>query len=122
MKLTALIPALIIMGFVWAIDLPAILGAHPWWSGKAVLIGAPIGFGLAYLATFLLSARLRIGLFFIATAVALWAAYSGKMTFVASFGDDAFAGRIWFFGWIATMVGLAGFVLTASAIAMARGQ
>ncbi len=75
------------------------LGAHPFWSFKVALFGAVPGIllalGLAWLTRFALwFATLDLA---ISGAVAWW----GKRMFVATSGDDALAGQMWFFGWIA---------------------
>ena len=78
------------------------LGAHPFWEVQTIAIGAPIGLLL------MLGGKMT-GLgnkWLVATAIALLiAAISvatyGKMVFVAAYGDDRFAGQLWYFGWIA---------------------
>ena len=102
------LPAAIVMALIWATDLTATLGAHPWWSGKVVWIGAPIGFALAWALTLRFGARLRLALFLLALGLAGSAAYFGKVVFVNSFAENTLAGQFWFFGWIACMAALAG--------------
>ena len=145
MRPIALIPAAALMGLIWATQLPVTLGAHPWWSARTVLIGAPIGLILAWLAALSLPTlpRVLIGapiglilawlaalhlptlprvvIFASATALAGAAAVFGKRAFVASFGDNAMAGQFWFFGWIGIMAGVAALALTLAAIAIGRG-
>ncbi|MCP5086627.1 MAG: hypothetical protein GY952_07495 [Rhodobacteraceae bacterium] len=79
------------------------LGAHPWWAMKTAIGGAPAG---ALVAVFLWAVwrakRPRVILFLALLAAAYAAAYFGKEQFAASYGDDAQAGRFWYFGWIAT--------------------
>ena len=79
------------------------LGAHHFWAQKVVWIGAPIGLVLA-LALSRLSKPLRLGLFFIGTAVAGAAAHYGKLQFAASYAEDRLAGQLWYFGWIGVAV------------------
>ena len=121
MRPIALIPAAALMGLIWATQLPVTLGAHPWWSARTVLIGAPIGLILAWLAALHLPTLPRVVIFASATALAGAAAVFGKRAFVASFGDDTMAGQFWFFGWIGIMAGVAALALTLAAIAIGRG-
>jgi hypothetical protein len=102
MRILAIGVALIVLGLAYVLDWPRGFGAHPWWSQDVVLYGAPAGIVLA-LAALWLSARAwvwTIG-FFVACGVAFASAKWGQAAFSASFAEDAFAGRIWFFGWIA---------------------
>jgi hypothetical protein len=89
--------------FAYASGLTLALGAHPWWAGKVIWIG--LGLGL------LLSAilwRLRISKtvcligFTLLMFAAFATAYIGKSRFAASYAEDALAGQMWYFGWIAT--------------------
>jgi len=120
MRPVAFIPALALVGLIWATDLPATLGAHSQWSGKSVLIGAPIGLALTWIAALWIAALPRLAIFTAITALAGAAAFFGKRAFVASFGDSALAGQFWFFGWIGTMAGVAALALTLAALALRR--
>lgn len=82
-----------------------LLGAHPWWDLKTALIGAPMGClaGLGLLR-FGPVARRVTGLALLALAIAV-ASY-GKTQFAASYGEDAFAGKLWYFGWIGVAAGM----------------
>ncbi len=100
--LTALIAALIVIGFA-LLGGTKTLGAHPFWSLNVALIGAPIG-GLLALGLFVMT-RWYWGPLVcsvILAAVAYGVAHFGKLRFAASYAEDAFAGQMWFFGWIAT--------------------
>lgn len=81
----------------------ATLGAHPYWATKVIWIGCAAGLGLAWLGG---RTRLPQGstltLSLLLMAVAFLLARAGKEGFAASYGEDAVAGQIWFFGWIAT--------------------
>ena len=99
------------VAFVVAIALPVLLaqsgmfvklGAHPWWAVQVALIGAPIG-ALVAMAPFTQGKRLLLGL--VVLALCAGAAYYGKTQFAASFAEDAFAGRMWYFGWIGIAAG-----------------
>ncbi len=116
----AIILSAIALAITWITDLPAILGAHPWWSAKVVLIGGPIGFVLAWLACRRIPATPRVILFATATALAAAAAFYGKRIFVASYADNTLAGQFWYFGWIGTMAGIAALILTVTAILLRR--
>lgn len=79
------------------------MGAHPWWADKVIWIGLPLGLIVAVLARSAgLTRPSRViclgGLVGVGFAVAL----VGKSWFAASYGDSAWAGQMWFFGWIAT--------------------
>lgn len=79
------------------------LGAHPFWSVKVAWFGTPLGLILAILAKRAGLAWLtRTAIFLLCLAVAYAIALSGKERFAASFAEDAIAGRMWFFGWVAT--------------------
>lgn len=84
-------------------DLPRQFGAHPWWSIKSIWLGAPAGLLLA-LAAWVggLSQRLRLLGFSGLSALAFTAAKLGQTRFAASYAEDALAGQMWYFGWIAT--------------------
>lgn len=93
--------------------LPEYLGAHLWWAQRSGIVGSLIG------AACLVGLR-RVGLHgwplisigAVSFALSSAAAVFGKRVFVASFGDNSFAGRFWFFGWFAVSASL--FVLIAA--------
>ncbi len=116
MKPLPLALSLAAMAVIWLADLTRILGAHPWWSGKVVLIGAPVGLGLAFALGYVLAPRWRAALFVAATVAAVRVATTGKAGFAASYAEDRFAGQMWYFGWIATAAALAGFLYAAAAL------
>jgi hypothetical protein len=88
------------------------LGAHPWWALKVGLIGAPIGIILgAGLSRLALLPGVIVGL--ILLALCYGTAYYGKTQFAASYAADAFAGKLWYFGWIGTAAGLSALILAA---------
>lgn len=83
--------------------LPQILGAHPWWADKVIVLGVPIGIGLATTAWALrISRPARLIGFSLLTLAAFGIAHSGKLRFAASYAEDMLAGQAWYFGWIAT--------------------
>ncbi|WP_371171119.1 hypothetical protein [Aliiroseovarius sp. 2305UL8-7] len=113
--------ALVIMFLVWAIGLPKSLGAHPWWADKVIFIGAPVGIVIAFGAMLIRGGMwLRLCVFAILTVLAYWVAKSGGEAFAASYADDAAAGKQWYFGWIATMTGLAAFLTTLAEVAASK--
>ncbi len=116
--LSALIAALL-MATVIALDIARPLGAHPWWSHKTLLIGAPIGLILATLAGLKLRPLPLTITFAIATALAFATAKYGQTQFAASYAEDQLAGKLWYFGWIATGVFSAA-TLTAMGSALTR--
>lgn len=90
------------------------LGAHIFWDVKVAYIGAPIGVILATGLAFTPIAKFkRVILFGILTVLAFFAARYGQTQFAASFGDDQQAGVFWYFGWVATCVGITA-LLTSS--------
>ena len=120
MRASSLIFAVVLMAVAWAFDLPATLGAHPWWSGKAVLIGAPVGLVLAWVLALRFGPGARMAVIGVALILAGASAYYGKQVFVSSFGDNALAGRFWFFGWIASMAALSAALSTVGDLILAR--
>lgn len=118
-----LIPALIaaaLMAVLIALDIARPLGAHPWWSQKTLLIGTPIGVILATLASPLSTATKRLIVFALLTVAALFTAEYGQTQFAASYAEDAFAGKLWYFGWIAT--GVAMVATITAAVQWVRGM
>jgi hypothetical protein len=75
------------------------LGAHPWWAFDVALYGVVPGIVLSVG----LASVTRFAVFFAAFDLALSGAivWWGKRMFVAASGDNALAGQMWFFGWIA---------------------
>jgi hypothetical protein len=87
------------------------LGAHIFWDVKVAYIGAPIGAVFAIGLAFTPIAKFkRIILFGVLTILAFIAARYGQTQFAASFGDDQQAGVFWYFGWVATCVGITAFL------------
>ncbi|MDJ0824807.1 MAG: hypothetical protein QNJ16_04825 [Rhodobacter sp.] len=86
------------------------LGAHPWWAGQTAWVGVAVGLIIG-----LLSVRRtrwwRIGVGVALIVVSAIAAGYGKAQFAASFAEDAFAGRLWYFGWIGIAAGVASMLL-----------
>ncbi len=114
----SLLPALIaalLMGALIALDIARPLGAHPWWSQNTLLIGAPLGLILATLSGLKLRPLPLTLTFAITTALAFATAKYGQTQFAASYAEDALAGKLWYFGWIAT-----GAALTAAFTALAK--
>lgn len=93
----------IIVALAW-LGLTSYLGAHPVaWPVKVALIGAPLGAVITLAARGVLPPRRpRLVGFALLLGAALGLAHYGKLTFVASYAEDARAGQFWFFGWIAT--------------------
>lgn len=116
--LPALIAALLMAALI-ALDIARPLGAHPWWSQKTLLIGAPIGLILAILAGLKLRPVPLAITCAIATALAFATAKYGQTQFAASYAEDALAGKLWYVGWIATGVCSAA-TLTAMGAALTR--
>ncbi|GAA6179610.1 hypothetical protein NBRC116594_10480 [Shimia sp. NS0008-38b] len=104
--LPALIAALLMAALI-ALDIARPLGAHPWWSQKTLLIGAPIGLTLATLAGLKLRPLPLTITCAVATILAFATAKYGGTQFAASYAEDQFAGHLWHFGWVATGASLA---------------
>jgi hypothetical protein len=100
-------------------ELPALLGAHPWWAGKVVWYGAAPGFALALGLWWLHVPRVaRFVLTVALLGVAFALASLGKTRFAASYAEDVFAGQLWFFGWI----GVSAFATSAIISALTPGR
>jgi hypothetical protein len=101
--LPALATTLVLAALAYMLDLPRLGGAHPWWSQKVILIGLLPGLAIAA-ALSLTGLRKpgRVGLVAVGTAVAVAITIVGKTRFAASYAEDALAGQMWYFGWIAT--------------------
>jgi len=91
------------------------LGAHPFWADK-VIIGGYVGGLVVWLIFWLvglgMSARLGIGL--IALVASFAVARYGANGFAVSYGEDQMAGKLWFFGWHATMISFFVFIAAIS--------
>ncbi len=94
----SIVGALIIVGLATA-GVTQALGAHPRWAFDVAVYGAVPGVLLALG----LSRAGRFGPVIAASDLILagGVVWWGKRAFVASSGDDAFAGYLWFYGWIA---------------------
>ncbi|GGA05291.1 hypothetical protein [Neptunicoccus cionae] len=100
--LTLVVAVLVPVGFALLGGTRA-LGAHIWWDVQTILIGAPIGLVLGFGASWLPYRRTKgIFAFLILLALSFAIAKYGQITFANSYGEDAFAGAAWYFGWIAT--------------------
>jgi hypothetical protein len=97
----ALVAALVVAAAA-ALGLFTAFGAHPWWAARVGWTGAGIG-ALLVLALHAVGVRPagRTLLAALALAEAAWIAWTGKARFAASYAEDALAGRMWHFGWIA---------------------
>lgn len=96
------------------LNVPVILGAHPFWSMKVVLAGLILGLCLSVLFHLIRMRRLMRYLLLFATLIAAFSlAYYGKAQFAASYAENTLAGKFWFFGWIAAITALAALINTA---------
>ncbi|MFT7596844.1 MAG: hypothetical protein ACI8R4_004186 [Paracoccaceae bacterium] len=106
--MTHLKSALIFLGLPLAAALLAsatgvtqIFGAHPWWAQQVIWIGLLVGLTLAAIARALPISHIpRVAGFVLLTLTAIATATTGKSRFAASYAEDAFAGQMWYFGWI----------------------
>lgn len=102
---------------LYATGAPLALGAHPLWAVQVIWIGGTLGCGLGILAASRPSWTARV----IGLALTLGgysAAMIGKMRFAASYAEDALAGQMWYFGWIAACTGCT--LLLASIVTLHR--
>ena len=109
--LVGIVIAAMAVTLAYVFEVPKALGAHPFWDQQVLFIGAGIGAILG-----LISLRLpnvaRIGGFLALTVLAYLAASWGKETFAASYAEDAVAGRVWYFGWFATVAAATAFLFS----------
>lgn len=69
------------------------------------MTGALLGLAIGLVAHWALKGRLAtLVMLIIATGLGFAVAKYGQTQFAASYAEDAFAGRLWFFGWHATTV------------------
>jgi hypothetical protein len=93
---TGIVIALILMGIATYFDVAKALGAHPFWSQQVMLIGLGIGI----IATLITRGRGFI-FFALLLGIAALISWQGKTRFAASYAEDALAGQLWHYGWIA---------------------
>ncbi|WP_420858665.1 hypothetical protein [Marivivens marinus] len=96
--------ALLVMVSFAVLGLPEWLGAHRWWATNVVVWGSALGallwwVGARFAVAALVPSVLLVGL-------GAMAARFGKAAFVASYAENALAGRFWFFGWITLCAGV----------------
>lgn len=89
------------------------LGGHPYWSASATYLGLGIGAAIATLSHMLLTKRprwdkLHLAVFVGLAIIGITASTCGKIDFVASYAEDHFAGRIWYYGFILFIAGIPG--------------
>lgn len=108
-----LIALLIPIGLAW-LGLTKALGAHIWWDVKTIIIGAPLGVILSFFLAEKWDDWLKRTTVWLALMIAahILAKY-GQTAFVNSYGEDQLAGKLWYFGWIATGVGAGGLIYSA---------
>ena len=111
--IAAALALLIPIGFAYLGGVKA-LGAHHWWDFKTALIGAPIGLIIAIIIEFITPLKPAKVMGFLALlALAFADAKYSQIQFVASYGEDQFAGKMWYFGWIATAAAASGAIFSA---------
>ncbi|SHJ14319.1 hypothetical protein SAMN05444000_105148 [Shimia gijangensis] len=99
-----LIVTILLMAALIALDIAKPLGAHPWWSQKTLMIGAPIGLILGALSARVIAPLPRTVLFALFTLAAFGITKYGQTQFAASYAEDTLAGKLWYFGWIGIAV------------------
>lgn len=83
---------------------PEALGAHPLWGMKIAYLGIAGGVLMSVLATFCGQRRaLQLITFTTLLLISIAITTYGKTEFAASYAEDDFAGKLWFFGWIAAL-------------------
>lgn len=107
---TAIIAIVLIM--LGKIGLSSWLGAHPFWATKVVYLGVAIGAVISIPLLFLIQknwfhSKVPIILTAVFTlAVAAVTLLYGKAEFAASYAENAFAGKVWYLGFIALFAGM----------------
>jgi len=99
----AIIAGAVLVGLAY-LGLTTALGAHPFWAVKIAYIG--VGFGVVIYSLFWVwqgSWLAKMISFILLLAVSGGITTFGKTRFAASFAEDAMAGRLWYFGWIAVI-------------------
>lgn len=109
----ALIAGAVAAFALYLTGLPLAVGAHPFWAVKVIWIGAPLGL-LVSLAFIRLPRTSGIALSGAVLIASYLVAHIGKTRFAASYAEDALAGQMWYFGWIATCAAI---VLAVATIA-----
>ncbi len=104
-----------IMTVIILFDTAQPLGAHPWWSQKTLLIGAPIGLIIAAIAARSFGAKSCLLVFSLLVFIAVSIAKFGQTQFAASYAEDVLAGKLWYYGWI-----IVGVTFTAAITALSR--
>lgn len=99
----AIIATLAILAFVYFGGAEA-LGAHPRWGMKIAYLAIASGLLMAFLAA-LAGQRWQLQLITFSTLLVISIAITtyGKTQFAASYAEDDFAGKLWFFGWIGAL-------------------
>ena len=100
----------------WA-GLSEMLGAHPFWAVKIAVIGG--GLGAVAGAVFPCRATGLLGVLMLILAFGV--AGFGKARFAASYAEDHFAGRMWFFGAIGVAAAIAVLGWFALHLALSQG-
>jgi len=100
------------------------LGGHPFWSASVTYLGIGIGAVVAIFAHLILTkhprwTKLLLGGFVSIAIIGITASTYGKIDFVASYGEDRLAGRIWYYGFIVFIAGIPGSITTT--IRLVRG-
>jgi hypothetical protein len=102
------------------------LGAHPFWSAKATYIGIGVGIALS-LSALLLTKRFNfsnlavlLGLVITTALIAAITLLYGKAQFAASYAENAFAGRVWFVGFMGLIGTLFASLIALSDLVVAR--
>ena len=99
----AIIAAVLVIGLAY-LGVPSMLGAHPSWAIKVGYFGVVIGIVISSIVWVWRGGWMpKFGLFMFVTAITAGLVTLGKMRFVASFGEEVIAGRLWYFGWILLM-------------------
>lgn len=83
------------------------MGTHPFWATQVVILGTAIGATIVFALTFLrLGIRISMVFALIFLGVTLGFTSFGKARFGASFAENGAAGKVWYYGSIATSAGL----------------
>lgn len=99
------------------------LGAHPFWGMKIAYFAIGAGLVMSVMAA-LAKQRLTQQLITFTTLLVISIAITtyGKTQFAASYAEDDFAGKLWFFGWIAALAASFSIVTAITTSWLARNK
>lgn len=89
------------------------LGAHPFWGLNIAYFAIAAGVVLTLLVNAIRQPRaLQLVIFGTLLIISIAITAYGKTQFAASYAEDDFAGKLWFFGWISALTAVFGAITT----------